>query len=86
MFFKTLNVTKLKENLGTLGEITGRLAMQIIHKGHDIKVVITQERYFELLAAESLLKNSDVRGPEYVPFSEIGSKIKKTMKEWEATE
>ena len=59
MFKKTINISGLKANaleiLGDLGDDGPREAIQLVHRGQTIKVIITQERYFRLMEAfESL--------------------------------
>jgi hypothetical protein len=50
MFKKTLNVTELKREINDLlGDLQGNDALQVVHRGKSIKVIITQERYFKLL-------------------------------------
>lgn len=50
MFKKTLTLSELKQSINEdLGELTGQEALQVVHRGKQIKVVITQERYFQLL-------------------------------------
>lgn len=50
MFKKTLTLSELKQSINEeLGELTGDDALQVVHRGKQIKVVITQERYFKLL-------------------------------------
>ena len=50
MFKKTLNVTELKREINDLlGDVQGDDALQVVHRGKSIKVIITQERYFRLL-------------------------------------
>ena len=59
LFKKTINISELKANaleiLGDLGDDGPREAIQLVHRGQSIKVIITQERYFRLMEAfESL--------------------------------
>ena len=50
MFKKTLNLSELKREINDLlGDLTGDDALQVVHRGKQIKVIITQERYFKLL-------------------------------------
>lgn len=50
MFKKTLNVTELKREINDLlGDVQGDDALQVVHRGKSIKVIITQERYLRLL-------------------------------------
>jgi hypothetical protein len=50
MFKKTLNLSQLKREINDLlGDLTGDDALQVVHRGKQIKVIITQERYFKLL-------------------------------------
>lgn len=59
MFKKTLNVTELKRDINDiLGELNGNDALQVVHRGKSIKVIITQERYFKLLGLIDRLSSS----------------------------
>jgi len=50
MFKKTLNLSQLKREINDLlGDLTGDDALQVVHRGKQIKVIITQEHYFKLL-------------------------------------
>ena len=57
MFFKTISVTDIRKDLAALAEVTGDKALQITHKSQEIKVMISQERYFQLLCHISHLEN-----------------------------
>lgn len=86
MFYKTVTLSNLKNNLSIIGEVVGTMAMQVLHRGHSVKVVIEQERYFELLAAEASLKNPNARGPEYKPYASVKDRVDKLVKEMEDCE
>jgi len=64
MFKKTLNLSQLKREINDLlGDLTGDDALQVVHRGKQIKVIITQERYFKLLgelAQRTVVEPSDL--------------------------
>ena len=53
MFKKSITLTQLKQepikSLQDLQEPTSKDVIQVIHRGSPIKVIMTQEHYFELL-------------------------------------
>lgn len=55
MFKKTINLTELRTNaveiLGDLKDDGENEAIQLVHRGQSIKVIITQERYFRMMEA-----------------------------------
>lgn len=63
MFKKTLTLSELKQSINEeLGGLSGNDALQVVHRGKQIKVVITQERYFQLLGQIAQLSASSQDG------------------------
>ena len=65
LFKKTINISELKVNaleiLGDLGDDGPREAIQLVHRGQSIKVIITQERYFRLIEAFESLRELEAQ-------------------------
>ena len=51
MFKDVINVTKLKNYNSELAELSGKEAIQVLHRASEVKVVITQSYFFTLLHA-----------------------------------
>jgi hypothetical protein len=67
MFKQTLNVTELKREINDLlGELQGNDALQVVHRGKSIKVIITQERYFKLLGMIDQLSTKSITEDDLV--------------------
>jgi len=67
MFKKTLNITDLKREINdVLGELQGNDALQVVHRGKSIKVIITQERYFKLLGMIDQLSKKAIEEEDLV--------------------
>jgi hypothetical protein len=85
MFFRTLNLTKFKENPSEpLSEVSDGRVLQLLHGGHDVKVIMTQDHYFQLLANVADLKNAlalargeALQGEPHV----LGDRIKENIRE-----
>ncbi len=62
MFKKTLNFSDLKSDPTSVSEINDGEVFQIFHRGHDVKVMMTQEYFFNLMArlekAEGVVKTT----------------------------
>lgn len=60
MFKKTVNLTEFKATapdvLALLGDNRDNDAVQLLHRGGSVKVIITQERYFRLVEALEALR------------------------------
>lgn len=50
MFKKTINFSELKSDPNSLSEIKDGDVFQIFHRGHEVKVMMTQEYFFTLMA------------------------------------
>ncbi len=50
MFKKTLNFSDIKSDPSLVSEMSEADVYQIFHRGHDVKVMMTQEHYFKLMA------------------------------------
>lgn len=62
MFKKTINFSELKSDPSIVAEMADGEVFQIFHRGQDVKVMMTQEYFFELIArlekAEGIAKTS----------------------------
>ncbi len=63
MFKKTLNFSELKSDPNAVSEMKDGDVFQVFHRGHDVKVMMTQEYFFNLMArlekAEGIVKRTD---------------------------
>lgn len=50
MFKKTLNFSMLKSDPSSVSEMKDGEVFQIFHRGQDVKVMMTQEYFFNLMA------------------------------------
>jgi hypothetical protein len=50
MFKKTLNFSELKSDPNSINEIKDGDVFQVFHRGQDVKVIMTQEHFFNLMA------------------------------------
>lgn len=50
MFKKTLNFSQLKTDVSEISDLKGSEVIQVLHRGHEIKVIMTQEYFFLLQA------------------------------------
>lgn len=79
MFFRTMNLTQFKSNPSDpLNEIEGEKVLQLLHGGHEVKVVMTQEHYFSLLSQIADLKNllsaareQDTTSEPHIPYAKM---------------
>ncbi len=79
MFKKTLNFSELKSDSSSVSGLEDGEVLQIIHRGNEIKVMMTQEYFFAIMAkleksqfnAKSAPHNSDKL------LSDFNSKLKK---------
>ena len=62
MFKKTINFSELKSDPSLISEMNDGEVFQIFHRGQDVKVIMTQDHYFELMSrlekAEVVVKTS----------------------------
>lgn len=72
MFKKTTNLTEISKDRDIWAGITGKDAVQVMHRGNDPKVVISQEYFFHLLAAARIAFPSD-EAP--TPMPSLGTMI-----------
>lgn len=61
LFAGTVTVSKIRSPEGNalLGDVTDDKALRIVHRGHPIKVVVTEERYLELLTFWQLFEHQE---------------------------
>lgn len=50
MFKKTLNFSELKSDPSAVADLKNDEVVQVFHRGHEVKVVMTQDHFFNLLA------------------------------------
>lgn len=79
MFKKTLNFSELKSDPNTLAEMKDGDVYQVFHPGQDVKVMMTQEYFFNLMArlekAEGVAKRTTYN-PEKL-MADFDSKVEK---------
>lgn len=88
MFFRTMNLTKFKNNPSDpLGEIEKDKVLQLLHGGHEVKVVMTQDHYFGLLSQIEDLKNAltlargePLEGDPHVPYGTMKENMRSRIK------
>jgi hypothetical protein len=50
MFKKTLNFSELKSDPNSINEMKDSDVFQVFHRGQDVKVIMTQEHFLNLMA------------------------------------
>lgn len=50
MFKKTLNFSDLKSDPSSIAEMKNEDVIQVFHRGHEVKVIMTQDHFFNLMA------------------------------------
>jgi hypothetical protein len=81
MFNKTMNLTDLKRNINdVLGELDGDDAIQVVHRGKPIKVVITQEHYLKLLGLVNQLDSRALHDEDLVSGHSVDDRKKRLRK------
>ena len=58
MFKKTLNFSDLKSDPSAVAELKNDEVVQIFHRGHEVKVIMTQNHFFNLMARLEKFENS----------------------------
>lgn len=58
MFKKTLNLSDLKSDPSAVGELKNDEVVQVFHRGHEVKVMMTQDHFFNLMARLEKFENS----------------------------
>lgn len=58
MFKKTLSVCDLKSDASAISELKNDEVIQVFQRGHDVKVIMTQDHYFNLMARLEKYENS----------------------------
>lgn len=61
MFKKTLNYSELKSDSSILTEMKDGDVYQVFHRGQDVKVMMTQEHFFNLMARLDKAEGLDTR-------------------------
>jgi len=58
MFKKTLNFSDLKSDPSAVAELKNDEVVQVFHRGHEVKVLMTQDHFFNLMARLEKFENS----------------------------
>jgi hypothetical protein len=58
MFKKTVNFSDLKTDPSEVSELKNDEVLQVFHRGHEVKVIMTQNHFFNLMARLEKLENS----------------------------
>ncbi len=58
MFKKTVNFSDLKSDPSSIAELKNDEVVQVFHRGHEVKVVMTQDHFFNLMARLEKFENS----------------------------
>lgn len=58
MFKKTLNFSDLKTDSTVVAELKNGEVVQVFHRGHEVKVMMTQDHFFNLMARLEKFENS----------------------------
>lgn len=58
MFKKTLNFSDLKSDPSAVAELKNGEVVQVFHRGHEVKVLMTQDHFFNLMARLEKFENS----------------------------
>ena len=58
MFKKTLNYSDLKSDPSVVSELKNDEVVQVFHRGHEVKVIMTQDHFFNLMARLEKFENS----------------------------
>ena len=78
MFKKTLNFSDLKSDPSAISDLKNDEVVQVFHRGHEVKVVMTQDHFFNLMSRleklESSKKTSKYDAEELL--AEFDSKLK----------
>ena len=59
MFKKTLNFSDLKSDPSAVAELKNDEVVQVFHRGHEVKVMMTQDHFFNLMARLEKFENSE---------------------------
>lgn len=58
MFKKTINFSDLKSDPSSIADLKKDEIVQVFHRGHEVKVVMTQDHFFNLMARLEKIENS----------------------------
>jgi hypothetical protein len=58
MFKKTVNFSDLKTDPSAIAELKNGEVVQVFHRGHEVKVIMTQDHFFNLMARLEKFENS----------------------------
>lgn len=78
MFKKTLNFSELKSDPSAVADLKNDDVAQIFHRGHEVKVIMTQDHFFNLMARlEKFEKSTRISGYDVEDLlAEFDSKLK----------
>lgn len=68
MFKKTINFSELKSDPSLVSEMADGEVFQIFHRGQDVKVMMTQEYFFELMARLEKAEGARPAAPSKPPW------------------
>lgn len=82
MFKKTLNFSDLKSDPSAVADLNKDEVVQVFHRGHEVKVLMTQDHFFNLMARLEKFENSKVRSNYDVEglLAEFDNKLKQVNK------
>ena len=75
MFKDTINVTKLKAYHTQLAALQKGEAVQVLHRGSEPKVIITQEDFFALMSAMRMVNPDSIGEPVKVSDGTMKDRI-----------
>lgn len=93
VFKKTLNFSELKSDPSAVADLKNDEVVQVFHRGHEVKVVMTQDHFFNLIAklegagktsrydVDELLTEFDDRLKEVSALLRKSKQSKKTRKD-----
>lgn len=58
MFKKTVNFSDLKSDPSAISDLKNEEVVQVFHRGHEVKVIMTQDHFFNLMARLEKFENA----------------------------
>lgn len=86
MFKDKINVTTLKAYNSQLSELKEDEAIQVLHRGSDVKVIITQDRFFELIGVYNRAIGLEAKPVKPSSKEERAERFLSSMKVYESEE
>lgn len=86
MFKATVVASKLRERMAHYFEmVTGNNVLQVFHRGGEVKVIMTQEHYFELTSRLALYEtHEDTKPVRSINKNQLAEEIRRESIELEA--